>query len=190
MTCHLYSSSPLADRDNGVEIVESDGSSLSFSLNRPMPSGMFQNGTNHFFFQLSGLEDVFQVLANGWTLYSEKFGDLILSQPDGFVVQNALHLYLAIRRGVEQKIGQLFPHGRPAVFCFQRNCYFHLSSGFCGSPFYSRLFMASVLHDFNTLIYVYILLTDGFPSTEVICSMAILFHFWGDREKRYSPTPA
>lgn len=61
---------------------------------------MFQNGTNHFFFEFTGFEDVFKVLGDGRTLHPEQLGNPILSQPDRFVVQHTLHLHLTTRCGI------------------------------------------------------------------------------------------
>lgn len=72
-----------------------------------MLRGVFQNGTYHFLFELSALENVFQMLGDGGPLHTKKLCHALLGEPEGFIIAQNFHLHLAIGRGVEEEVCDL-----------------------------------------------------------------------------------
>lgn len=70
---------PVADGDDGVEVVEAGLMAL------PIGGSCFQNGNNCFLLQFRGLEDVLKVLADFRHAHSEELGQRLLRHPDGLV---------------------------------------------------------------------------------------------------------
>lgn len=111
----LVAVDPVADGDDGVEVVETGLLRLGFSLHGTVGSGCFQNGNNLFFPQFSGLEDVFQVLVDRRDTDPEQVGHEPLGEPEGFLLKATFHLHPSIGTGVEEEFAgglwEILAHG-------------------------------------------------------------------------------
>lgn len=92
---------PVADGDDGVEVVE-----LHLAGNRPATFGpsYFHFGNSCFAAQFTRLEDVFQVFVDGRDIDAEQLRQRLLGEPDGFLTEEHIHLHRPVRRGVEEKL--------------------------------------------------------------------------------------
>ena len=60
-----------------------------------------------FFIQFPTTENVFQMLGDDASFYTEKLADSLLCQPDSFVFKKDFNIHLPVVSGVEKEIGLL-----------------------------------------------------------------------------------
>ncbi len=87
----------LADwrRINGIEIVKFNGFIRITKVHFLYIS---------FFIQFPTAENVFQMLGDDASFYTEKLADSLLCQPDSFVFQKNLNIHFSVVSGIEKKI--------------------------------------------------------------------------------------
>jgi hypothetical protein len=70
-----------------------------------MLSGIFQNGNNHFFIQLTAFKYVFQVFGDGRNFYIKKIRHFRLAEPNGFTPEDRVYPDRAVRCLVKDDLG-------------------------------------------------------------------------------------
>jgi len=99
---------PVANRNDGIKIIEIRFFRLRFIVQRPVMSGCFHFGNNHFFIQLALFKNILQVLADCRLLHPEQFCHALLRQPNALILHNGVDRNIFFCRAVNQKLKVVF----------------------------------------------------------------------------------